>query len=96
MADKRQEFSLTEGAFQHAQVEVYPYRTAYVTEPFLTLPRNMMREFEDKLVEKAGQHNRSNHVVYEVTLDLGMTYEQKVYIWCHDFVMMFGWGMHET
>lgn len=47
------------------EVKQYTYRTAVVTEPFLVVPRNTVKELEHTLAQKAGVEP-DNHTVYEI------------------------------
>jgi len=58
-------------------VKVYPYKTAYVPDPFLTVPRENLKDFEEMLVEEVSHPlviTTDNHVVYEVHDIQNITY----------------------
>ena len=73
----------------YIEVTQHRYRTAYATDVFLELPRELFREMERMLAEKAGTIP-DNHTVYEVVYDRIRGKKEKTYIMCSDFKVRFG------
>jgi hypothetical protein len=67
------------------EVRYFPYRTASPTDRFLSLPRDLTEELEERLSRAVGTAP-DNHTVYEITTSAGT----KVYIMFHDFKTVFG------
>ncbi len=66
-------------------VKQFPYRTARVVNPFMSLCRSDFGEAERVLATKAGV-SQDNHVVYEIVDGHGMT----IYIFVSDLKVYFG------
>lgn len=66
-------------------VTQYPYRSAQVRMHVQTVPRAMMRAYEESLAAAAGVR-MDNHVVYKVVGEYGPT----MYVSCSDTSMTFG------
>ena len=76
---------MTEYVDVRGGVKYFPYRTALVHNPFMSVPRDSVRDLEVELAAVAGVHP-DNHTVYEVT----SASEGKLYIRFSDFTATFG------
>lgn len=72
------------------EIKQYPYRTALPRGTILEFPRELCRDLEKALAEKAGVRP-DNHVVYKVT-QYG---KAPVYVWCSDFVVAIATDVEE-
>ena len=63
----------------------YPYRKAFVADPFLSIPRELLKELEENLAAAAGVR-ADNHTVYEFVQDKD---KPPLYIMFSDFTVTF-------
>lgn len=71
--------------------QYYPYRTARVVERFMTLPRELTKELENRCAEDSGVRIPDNHVCYKLECD----FSNIVYVMFTDFYSIFGRSIQE-
>ncbi len=91
-ANKESRMSISERVRFEGKVTCYPYRTAFVRDHIMTVPRNQLRDLEQKLAEAAEQYLPGNHVVYGVITSEG----KFLYIMFTDLVAVFGLSVDEN